>query len=892
MVQANVRMGPTTASEAAYEEPREAEKTGIRLSLGEVLSLGDYVVYTFYLSFQEHSWRVRLRYSEAARALAALDRLTKRAEIALPSLPRRTWRLHETECAVIGSRARQLTRYLSAAVARRSVWEQCIELRELLEVGSSSFARGLGPKGKEGYVLVTTTMWSATRKWVSLRSSCVAVYDRSGAELPSLVLAVDARFGFIEVKQQSILVEAGGRRASLRPAAGRDAPRKVVEWLEAFEATYGSRPRFAKPKLTAASDGPWERTTFRYESFAPRRQDASVEFLVCGKEYFLSVLEALRRARRQVFIADWRLNPGLLLRRDTLKVALDDELKACVDRGCQVYALLYREFSESLQSKHKSLEIATHLQSLGVHCLRHPNHLTAGQVFWSHHEKLVVVDQTVAFVGGLDLVEGRYCEAVPSRRLRDDGWSFEGAEFYQPNARPPVDRSATPRQPWQDIACRLSGTAALDVALHFVQRWNHHRIALGQLQEPVLIPFSDVSLPDEDDPSPDVQVVRSAGKWSLGLEPAERSVAAAWCDAIRQAESSIYIEQQFFFTTFETQEQQQSQEHEAPSLVVVPPGVGEGESFAVPVDESRWVTVEVPRGCGPGSTLYVHHRKKSHRQRRALPEHFFDTFKTAAALVSEQRNDVGAALLDRLRRAVSNDERDFKVLIVLPLHPNGRFLESQEVRALMQQQYASLCRGPSSLLGRLAAEFPSVNPFDMVGLCSLRAWDHLDRGPASEMVYVHSKCLVVDDSFALVGSANVNDRSLLGDRDSEVACVVRDPPKVAAFRKRLWRLHAGTRHDPTWAEMLQIARRNSELFESAFDGRPWNEVATIDDAKRLIGLSRVCVPVDDDDRRNKAIDALDHIQGSLCLFPLNFLSGETLAPSALANLVVGSRLYQ
>jgi phosphatidylserine/phosphatidylglycerophosphate/cardiolipin synthase-like enzyme len=39
---------------------------------------------------------------------------------------------------------------------------------------------------------------------------------------------------------------------------------------------------------------------------------------------------------------------------------------------------------------------------------------------------------------------------------------------------------------------------------------------------------------------------------------------------------------------------------------------------------------------------------------------------------------------------------------------------------------------------------------------------------------VHSKLLLVDDRVAIVGSANVNDRSLCGDRDSEIACRVVD----------------------------------------------------------------------------------------------------------------------
>ena len=48
-----------------------------------------------------------------------------------------------------------------------------------------------------------------------------------------------------------------------------------------------------------------------------------------------------------------------------------------------------------------------------------------------------------------------------------------------------------------------------------------------------------------------------------------------------------------------------------------------------------------------------------------------------------------------------------RALLVLPLHPNGRFLDSEEVHGVMQQQFCSICRGPGSLLGKLAAEFPA-----------------------------------------------------------------------------------------------------------------------------------------------------------------------------------------
>ena len=43
------------------------------------------------------------------------------------------------------------------------------------------------------------------------------------------------------------------------------------------------------------------------------------------------------------------------------------------------------------------------------------------------------------------------------------------------------------------------------------------------------------------------------------------------------------------------------------------------------------------------------------------------------------------------------------------------------------------------------------------------------RKTRRHMIYVHSKLIIVDDSYVITGSANINQRSLDGDRDSELA---------------------------------------------------------------------------------------------------------------------------
>ncbi len=40
--------------------------------------------------------------------------------------------------------------------------------------------------------------------------------------------------------------------------------------------------------------------------------------------------------------------------------------------------------------------------------MRHPDHVASVVLLWAHHEKMVAIDQSVAFVGGLDLAFGRW----------------------------------------------------------------------------------------------------------------------------------------------------------------------------------------------------------------------------------------------------------------------------------------------------------------------------------------------------------------------------------------------------------------------------------------------------------------------------------------------------
>lgn len=69
-----------------------------------------------------------------------------------------------------------------------------------------------------------------------------------------------------------------------------------------------------------------------------------------------------------------------------------------------------------------------------------------------------------------------------------------------------------------------------------------------------------------------------------------------------------------------------------------------------------------------------------------------------------------------------------------------------------------------------------ADPDNYLIFLSLRAHGVLMGRPTTEIIYLHSKLIIVDDLAAIIGSANINDRSMRGSRDSELCLLVEGRP--------------------------------------------------------------------------------------------------------------------
>ncbi|KAF8630837.1 hypothetical protein AX17_005196 [Amanita inopinata Kibby_2008] len=507
--------------------------------------------------------------------------------------------------------------------------------------------------------------------------------------------------------------------------------RQMLQWITAFE------------KIKARSHYVGSN---RFDSFAPIRLNVASQWLVDGRDYFWNLSRAISLATECIYIHGWWLSPELQMRRPNKdRYRLDRLLERKARAGVKIYIILYQEVSNRTtptdSNYAKQRFTALHPN---VMVQRSPSHFQTGTYYWAHHEKLCVIDHTIAFMGGLDMCFGRW--DTPQHVLTDDSRDiWPGKDYSNPRQRDfydlhkphedMYDRDKVPRMPWHDVAMQIIGQPARDLSRHFVQRWNWLlRIKNHSRVMPFLLPppeFKESELIQMQlTGTCELQICRSAGPWSMGtLGRVEHSIQNAYLKAIQMSEHFVYIENQFFIT----------------STVV------------------NDVKIE---------------------------------------------NKIGDALVHRIIQA-HRSGTPWKCCILIPLLPGFTFpvdhSDASAIRIILECQNRTICRGPHSIFSRLRKE--GIDPDQYISIFSLRNWAKLRNDDlTTEQVYIHGKVCIVDDRLAIIGSANINERSQRGDRDSELAAVIRDtdmidctmggrPFQVGRFahtlRVRLMREHLG-----------------------------------------------------------------------------------------------------
>ena len=286
-----------------------------------------------------------------------------------------------------------------------------------------------------------------------------------------------------------------------------------------------------------------------------------IAFLVDGEAYFRAFHAAVGLAQRSILIVGWDIDSRTrLVQNDALPddtpVTLFDCLAAAVRRHPQLHAYVL------------DWDCAT-LYALGREWLpifkmnwRAPRrlhfHLDDHHPFGSsQHQKIVVIDDAVAFVGGLDLTKCRW--DTPEHRPDDPRRVGPGGEPYPP---------------FHDVQIMVDGPAAAALGQLARKRWRH---ATGQrLDAPGGCdgnPWPTFVMPDLTDV--DVAIARTEPSYG-GQKPVQE-IRQFYLDAIAATRRHIYIENQYLTSeTIGEALTTRLSEPDGPEIVLVSPRQTDG----------------------------------------------------------------------------------------------------------------------------------------------------------------------------------------------------------------------------------------------------------------------------------------------------------------------------
>lgn len=425
--------------------------------------------------------------------------------------------------------------------------------------------------------------------------------------------------------------------------------------------------------------------------------------LVDGEEYFTALRKAIVNAQQTVFILGWDIDSRMKLvpggANDGFPEPLAEFLHAVVDarRHLRVYVLSW-DFAMLYAFEREWLPVfkmgwRSHRRFAFKQDGKHP-------IGGSHHQKIVLIDDRLAFVGGLDLTRSR--------------WDTREHAARQPLRRDP---SGQPYPPFHDIQVMFDGAAAAALGDLVRERWlraNGRRVAM--LTADMRASSHDPWPADVEVDVNDVSLALCRTEPEFAGRAAVQEIRQMYLDGVDRARRYIFCENQYFTSGIIGEAfHRRLAETDGPELVILSRRV-----------EGGWLQ-ELTMGVL---------RARLHRDLKAA--------------------DAGDGGDSSKNSDVDNESM------------------SRDSASHSGHRYRMYC--------------PQV------------------PGLGNDCVNVHSKVMFVDDDLLFVGSANLNNRSMVLDTECNVALDGASDERVsraiAAMRNRLLAEHLGT-SETTIAHTLQ-----------------------------------------------------------------------------------------
>ena len=602
-----------------------------------------------------------------------------------------------------------------------------------------------------------------------------------------------------------------------------------------------------------------------FHSYTNEKKGNLAHWFSDGEEYFKDLSDKLMKAEESIFITDWwlspevwltrpvKMSPYLVIENHNKKIKesppysrLMDILFQCANRGVKIYILIYAENSLllTLNSSHTQNSLEDLHPNIQVE--RHP--LNCTDLLWSHHEKLVIIDQIIGYVGNLGLCWGRwdthehlifeeenndeheyYFPGIDysNGRIRD----FEKVERYLDYKR---KEKYELRMPIHCVHSRLIGPVVIDFAKHFVERWNFSR---NSEQQKLEVNIANVDFFEKGIKS-NVQVLRSASRWSVGIKEKENSILQGYYKLIDNAKHYLYIENQFFVSRAFNEEEKNECEYSLSDIV---------------------------------------------------------------------ENLIAFRIRKRIEKAYYNKEK-FRVFVFIPLLPGfpGEPDSSGILQLELKHIYAGISRNHGMSIIEKLEKIMGDQWKNYINFYSLRGHGLVDGEPKTELIYINSQLMIVDDVTVILGSANINDRSMLGARDSEYDVIIKEEPELKTImngkvyaaanfaytlRVNLFAEHLGVDpknkilEDPLSDEFLQLvqntAHNNTLIFRKLWGCYPDDQYLTFKDLKNY-------KPPSKEELKENYMKEKNGIIGHAVEFPLHFLEKEnnlSLKFHSIENLI-------
>jgi len=326
-----------------------------------------------------------------------------------------------------------------------------------------------------------------------------------------------------------------------------------------------------------------------------------VAFIVDAAGYFAAAKQAILKAERCVYLIGWEFDLDIRLRPDLDDPRIPDRLRQFLEFAVkerpdlEIFILQWGGamlFNIARQlGSYLSLKATAHSR---IHFRLDNEHPTGA----CHHQKIVVIDDQLAFCGGIDMTSGRWDtidHASQDRRRSDDG-------------EEPV--------PWHDMTLAIDGEAARSLGELARWRW---KIATGH---DLPVPEREYDLwPDGLEPDlTDACSGIALSSPDYGDHPAIRQIEKLWCRAIASAKQTIYIENQFLSSGQICQAlKARLEEPKGPDIVIVLPFTAETWLESEAMDSRRALIVEDLRRSDPGVRLGVYY--PVNREGRAIYVH-------------------------------------------------------------------------------------------------------------------------------------------------------------------------------------------------------------------------------------------------------------------------------